>query len=118
MYIKLVMLAALATLSRAGLIFTQPLQTIGVEYAHPGAPVVKPHPAVEINAANEALLPRELLKSRDFYDNPTVAAGLAKESWFANKEMQVVQREAENIPRERIYHIVKNAGFLDANKHF
>ncbi|OWR47444.1 hypothetical protein KGM_212054 [Danaus plexippus plexippus] len=27
--------------------------------------------------------------------------------------MQVVEREAEKIPRQRIYDIVKNAGFLD-----
>ncbi|XP_063832584.1 uncharacterized protein LOC135081726 [Ostrinia nubilalis] len=99
--------------ARPGLLFAQPLHPIGVEYAHPSAPVVHPHPAVELNAASEALLPRELLKSHDFYDNPAIAAGLAKESWFTNKEMQVVEREAEKIPREKIYNIVKNAGFLD-----
>ncbi|XP_068619788.1 uncharacterized protein [Battus philenor] len=98
---------------RPGLIFTQPLQPIGIQYAQPAVPGVQPHPAVELNAASEALLPPELLKSKRFYDNPAIAAGLAKESWFANKEMQVVEREAEKIPRERIYKIVKNAGFLD-----
>ncbi|CAH2054671.1 unnamed protein product, partial [Iphiclides podalirius] len=106
-----VMLAV--TEARPGLIFTQPLQPIGIQYAHPSAPAVQPHPAVELNSASEALLPPELLKSRSFYDNPAVAAGLAKESWFTNKEMQVVEREAEKIPREKIYSIVKNAGFLD-----
>ncbi|KAM3961163.1 uncharacterized protein ACR2FA_004714 [Aphomia sociella] len=99
--------------ARPGLIFTQPLQSIGVEYAHASLPGVRPHPAVELNAASEALLPRDLLKSSDFYDNPSIASGLAKESWFTNKEMQVVEREAEKIPREKIYSIVKNAGFLD-----
>ncbi|PZC78009.1 uncharacterized protein LOC110376249 [Helicoverpa armigera] len=98
--------------ARPGLFFAQPLQPIGVEYVS-GPAAVHPHPAVELNAASEAQLPRGLLKSRDFYDNPHIAAGLAKESWFTNKEMQVVEREAEKIPRESIYHIVKNAGFLD-----
>lgn len=99
--------------ARPGLIFAQPLQPTGIQYSEPSAPAVQPHPAVELNSASEALLPPELLKSRNFYDNPAVAAGLAEESWFTNKEMQVVEREAEKIPRERIYNIVKNAGFLD-----
>ncbi|XP_049886084.1 uncharacterized protein LOC126380597 [Pectinophora gossypiella] len=94
-------------------IYTQPLHPVGVEYAPTAVPQVQPHPAVELNAASEALLPRELLKSNAFYDNPSIAAGLAKESWFTNKEMQVVEREAEKIPREKIYNIVKSAGFLD-----
>ncbi|KAJ0172306.1 hypothetical protein K1T71_012279 [Dendrolimus kikuchii] len=93
------------------LLFTQSFQPLGIEYA--AAPAVHPHPAVERNAAIESKLPRELLKSRDFYDNPVIAAGLAKESWFTNREMQVVNREAEKIPRENIYRIVKDAGFLD-----
>lgn len=99
--------------ARPGLLFAQPFYPIGVEYSSPGRASVHPHPAVELNAASEAQLPRGLLKSRDFYDNPHIAAGLAKESWFTNKEMRVVEREAEKIPRESIYHIVKNAGFLD-----
>ncbi|CAK1545650.1 unnamed protein product [Leptosia nina] len=98
--------------ARPGLLFAQPLHA-GIEYAEPSPPAVQPHPAVELNAASEALLPQELLKSRDFYDNPEIAAGLAKESWFTNKEMQVVEREAEKIPRQRIYDMVKGAGFLD-----
>ncbi|XP_047988005.1 uncharacterized protein LOC125227738 [Leguminivora glycinivorella] len=95
------------------LIFTQALQPVGVEYAENAGPLVRPHPAVARNAARDAQLPRELLKSADFYDNPAIAEGLARESWFANKEMQVVERESEKIPRERIYKIVKSAGFLD-----
>ncbi|CAH0402333.1 unnamed protein product [Chilo suppressalis] len=112
---RLLLAAVVLAVARArpALLFAQPFQPIGIEYAHTSVPAVRPHPAVELNAASEALLPRELLKSHDFYDNPAVAAGLAKESWFTNKEMQVVEREAEKIPRERIYHIVKNAGFLD-----
>lgn len=112
---RLIIAAAFLALAQArpGLIYTQPLQPIGIEYAQSAPPAVRAHPAVELNAASEALLPRDLLKSSDFYDNPSVAAGLAKESWFTNKEMQVVEREAEKIPRERIYKIIKNAGFLD-----
>lgn len=111
----LIVLAAMVAIAQArpGLIFTQHLHPIGVEYAPTSVPPVLPHPAVALNAESEALLPRELLKSHDFYDNPAIAAGLAKESWFTNKEMQVVEREAEKIPREKIYKIVKNAGFLD-----
>ncbi|KPI98756.1 hypothetical protein RR46_10074 [Papilio xuthus] len=101
------------TEARPGLLFAEPLQPLGIQYAHPAAPVVRSHPAVELNAASEALLPPDLLKSNRFYDNPAIAAGLAKESWFTNKEMQVVEREAEKIPRENIYKIVKSAGFLD-----
>ncbi|KAI5644857.1 hypothetical protein NE865_03203 [Phthorimaea operculella] len=95
------------------LIYTQPLSHVGVEYAPTSIPQVRPHPAVELNAASEHMLPRELQKSADFYENPAIAEGLAKESWFTNKEMQVVEREAEKIPREKIYKIVKSAGFLD-----
>lgn len=101
------------TEARPGLLFAEPLQPLGIQYAHPSGPVIHAHPAVELNAASESLLPPDLLKSKRFYDNPAIAAGLAKESWFTNKEMQVVEREAEKIPRERIYKIVKSAGFLD-----
>lgn len=115
MYARLLVFAALVvglTQALPALIFTQALQPLGVQYANPHEHV-KPHPSVEINAASEALLPRELLKSRDFYDNPLIADALAKESWFTNKEMLVLSRESEKIPREKIYHIIKSAGFLD-----
>lgn len=110
---SITIIAALITITQArpGLIFTQPIATTGIEYAHSG-PSIQPHPAVALNAANEALLPPELLKSNSFYSNPAIAAGLAKESWFTKKEMQVVEREAEKIPRQRIYDIVKSAGFI------
>lgn len=45
------------------------------------------HPAVLINSAMEDNLPNQL--KNDFYKNPNVAANLAKESWFIDKEMQV-----------------------------
>lgn len=111
---KVIILAAFVSLvqARPGLFFAQPFNAPGVEYAQP-SPVIHSHPAVEANAASEAQLPPQLLKSHAFYSNPAIAAGLAKESWFTHKEMQVVEREAEKIPRQRIYDIVKNAGFLD-----
>lgn len=57
----------------------------------------------------ESELPSELLNN--FYKNPRIADALAKDSWFGDKEMPVFQREAEKIPRDRIYKIFKNAGF-------
>lgn len=45
------------------------------------------HPAVIINSAMEDNLPNQL--RNNFYKNPNIAAGLAKESWFGDKEMQV-----------------------------
>lgn len=53
--------------------------------AHPGT--VLAHPAVLINSAMEDSLPNEL--RNDFYKDPNIAAGLAKESWFIDKETQV-----------------------------
>jgi len=45
------------------------------------------HPAALINAAMEENLPNEL--RNNFYKDANIAAGLAKESWFIDKEMQV-----------------------------
>lgn len=45
------------------------------------------HPAVLINSAMEDSLPNEL--RNNWYKNPEIAANLAKESWFGDKEMQV-----------------------------
>jgi len=45
------------------------------------------HPAVIINSAMEDNLPNHL--RNNFYKNPNIAADLAKESWFIDKEMQV-----------------------------
>ncbi|KAM0736885.1 hypothetical protein ACS0PU_006534 [Formica fusca] len=66
------------------------------------------HPAVLINSAIEDNLPSQL--QNDFYKNPNVATGLAKESWFIDKEMQVIDRETDKISREKIYSILHNAG--------
>ncbi|XP_044261816.1 uncharacterized protein LOC123009504 [Tribolium madens] len=62
------------------------------------------HAAVVENAVAESQLPPELVNP--FYKNPAIAAGLAKESWFTNKEFPVHHREAEKIPRSQIYKLV------------
>ncbi|KAF7989556.1 hypothetical protein HCN44_008230 [Aphidius gifuensis] len=67
------------------------------------------HEAVLKNSAMESLLPSEL--RNHFYDNPHTAAGLAQQSWLGYKEMQVINREADKIPREKIFHALQNAGF-------
>lgn len=51
------------------------------------SPLVYPHPANLLTSAIEDTLPNEL--RNDFYKNPRIAARLAQESWFINKEMQV-----------------------------
>ncbi|XP_011162529.1 uncharacterized protein LOC105197724 [Solenopsis invicta] len=68
------------------------------------------HPAVAINAAMEDNLPNQL--RNDFYKNPNIAANLAKESWFSDKEMQVIDRDADKISREKIYSMLHNAGLV------
>ncbi|KAH8301098.1 hypothetical protein KR018_001790 [Drosophila ironensis] len=70
------------------------------------------HPSVVRNAQWEAELPAELSKSARFYNDPVIAANLAKESLLTKKEMAVVHREAEKIPREQVYKLFKNAGWL------
>ncbi|KAK6631843.1 hypothetical protein RUM43_013909 [Polyplax serrata] len=66
------------------------------------------HRAVVINAENEARLPPHLLNP--FYKNPRIAAALAKESWFGPGEEQVIDREAEKIPRVEVIKLLKQAG--------
>jgi hypothetical protein len=68
------------------------------------------HRAVLLNSAAEARLPASL--QNPFYKNPHIEAALAKESWFTPGEEQVREREAEKIPRQKIYSILKNAGFV------
>ncbi|XP_034483742.1 uncharacterized protein LOC117788910 [Drosophila innubila] len=70
------------------------------------------HPSVVKNAQWESELPAEFSKSARFYNNPVIAANLAKESLLTRKEMAVVHREAEKIPREQVYKLFKNAGYL------
>ncbi|XP_006623738.1 uncharacterized protein LOC122714639 [Apis laboriosa] len=68
------------------------------------------HPANLLNSAIENTLPNEL--RNNFYKNPQIAAKLAKESWIFNKEMQVIDRETDKIPREKVYNVLHNAGFV------
>ncbi|KAJ9594249.1 hypothetical protein L9F63_014326 [Diploptera punctata] len=68
------------------------------------------HRAVVQNAEAEARLPPSL--QNPFYKNPQIEAALAKESWFTPGEQQVKEREAEKIPRQKIYSILKHAGFI------
>jgi hypothetical protein len=68
------------------------------------------HRAVLVNSEAEAQLPPSL--QNPFYKNPRIEAALAKESWFTPGEEQVREREAEKIPRQKIYSILKNAGFV------
>jgi len=68
------------------------------------------HRAVLINSEAEAQLPPSL--QNPFYKNPRIEAALAKESWFTPGEQQVREREAEKIPRQKIYSILKNAGLV------
>ncbi|RZF49291.1 hypothetical protein LSTR_LSTR011816 [Laodelphax striatellus] len=81
-----------------------------------GAPLRRDysHRAVVLNAEREAQLPPNLLNP--FYKNPRIAEALAKESWFTNEEMHVTDREAEKIPRQKIYSVLKNAGFVNRRR--
>lgn len=112
--------ALLAAVSKAGLITSQynlissPQFLVPQNYHSLPVPGIIPanqpdhslaHPAVVENAIAESQLPPELLNP--FYKNPTIAAGLAKESWFGDKEFPVHNREAEKIPRQEIYNIIK-----------
>ena len=105
-------LLAFASVASAGLIYTQPLA-----YHQPivSQPIIQSepsfaHPAVVQNAAAESQLPEEL--KSNIYKNPHIAAALAKESWFGDQEMPVFDREADKIPREQVYKLFKNAGFV------
>lgn len=76
------------------------------------------HPANVENSIVESQLPPELLKSHRFYSNPHIAEGLARASWLTDKEAPVFDREAEKIPREQIFKLFKNAGFLQRRRRF
>ncbi|XP_043280112.1 uncharacterized protein [Venturia canescens] len=74
--------------------------------AQPATPYA--HPGVLNNDALEDALPDEL--RNNFYKNPAIAAGLARESWLTPKETQVIDREADKIPRHKIFDVLHNAG--------
>ncbi|XP_011870521.1 PREDICTED: uncharacterized protein LOC105563501 [Vollenhovia emeryi] len=95
--INIVLFIVIATCTATPILFLSPEGTLA-------------HPAVVINSAMEDNLPNQL--RNNFYKDPNIAAGLAKESWFSNKEMQVVDRETDKIPREKIYSMLHNAGLV------
>ncbi|XP_058804185.1 uncharacterized protein LOC131671624 [Phymastichus coffea] len=66
------------------------------------------HPAVLANDAQEAALPDHF--KNDFYKNPHIVARLAEPSWFGYKEALVTHRESDQIPRQKVYEILHNAG--------
>uniref|UniRef100_T1GCH8 Uncharacterized protein n=1 Tax=Megaselia scalaris TaxID=36166 RepID=T1GCH8_MEGSC len=47
-----------------------------------------------------------------FYKNPHIASALAKESELTSKEMLVYNRKAEEIPREEVFKLFRNAGWI------
>lgn len=71
---NIVLLTLVATCTATPILFLPPEATIA-------------HPAVVINSAMEDNLPNQL--RNNFYKDPSIAASLAKESWFIDKEMQV-----------------------------
>jgi hypothetical protein len=123
-------LLVLAALAAAHAQYYQPLQYSGSHYngnllpppvpiarAIGGFPVASPlqqqrpaHRDVVATAEQDSYLPEHL--KNPFYKNPRIAQALAKESWRLNGEEQVFQREAEKIPRQKVYSILKQAGFI------
>lgn len=72
------------------------------------------HRAVVQNAALESQLPVQF--QNPFYKNQKIANALAKESWFTPGENLVVDREAEKIPRQKIFAVLKHAGFINRRR--
>lgn len=71
------------------------------------------NPAVVDVSVVESHLPEEQMRASHFYRNAKTAAALAESSWFTDKEMPVIAREADKIPREQVFKLFKNAGFLE-----
>lgn len=68
------------------------------------------HQAVVDNAIKESHYPPEFMNR--FYKNPHIASALAKESELTSKEMLVYNRKAEEIPREEVFKLFRNAGWI------
>lgn len=68
------------------------------------------HPEVVRNAIAESQLPPHI--QNPFYKNPALAAALAEESWFKNKESPVFHRDADDVSRAEIFKIFKRAGWI------
>ncbi|XP_050520606.1 uncharacterized protein LOC126894023 [Daktulosphaira vitifoliae] len=72
------------------------------------------NPIVVAAFQRDSLLPANMQNS--FYKNPRIAESLAKNSWFGPGEQHAVDRDTEKIPREQIFHILKNAGLLPTSR--
>lgn len=77
------------------------------------APSSLANPAVVDASIVESHLPEDQMRAIHFYRNPKTAAALAESSWFTDKEMPVFEREADKIPREQVFKLFRNAGFLE-----
>lgn len=108
---SLVLLLFCVTLCSAQFFYSHPA-TVAHYHSVQAATQQYAHPSVVDNSFRESQLPAALRKSDRFYKNPHIAAALAKESWFTSKEMPVIDREADKIPREMVYKIFKNAGYI------
>lgn len=123
---KILLLMSAVVLSTYGQILVQPVVSLisrmtiircsnleffsQVHVAHHLSHPELAHEAVLQNSAWEQQLPVELQKSSRFYSNPRTAAHLAQESWFTDKENPVFSRKAEEIDRDQIGKIFRNAG--------
>lgn len=106
----LVALFAIVTVASAQYLF-EPAAPQHHRQMH-SAEIPMANPAVVDNAIVESHLPAEYMRASNFYRNPRIAQGLAKESLLTDKEMPVYEREADKIPREQVFKLFKNAGFL------
>lgn len=102
----ILLFVACASAQHYNLVYQANSPPVGVVHAPNAAdPRHLAHPVVVANAARDAQLPAEL--TNDFYKNPRIAEGLARESWFTDKEFPVFNRQAEKIPRSEIAKIIK-----------
>lgn len=108
----LVVVLAIVSVSSAQYVLHQ--QSIAYAMHQPQMHTESPlaNPAVVDNSIVESHLPAEYMRASNFYRNPKTADALAKDSWLTDKEMPVFEREADKIPREQVFKIFKNAGFL------
>lgn len=72
--------------------------------------IIQPHRAVIENSLFEARLPTHL--RNPFYQDSHIKSALARTSWITPDERQVLNREAEKLPRKEIHDVLKHAGLL------
>lgn len=81
--------------------------------AYQGEPVDIKHRAVILTSFQEDQLPSYL--KNPFYKNPRIRSALSDASRLHPGETPVFHRNAENIPRSKIYKLLIDAGFLHKN---